>query len=56
MARPITETPILSGTDALRFDKLRLEVEALSDEQRRSNSEKLKKSVKKAKQYISVCI
>lgn len=56
MARPIAETPILTGEDAVRFEKLRLEVESLSKEQRAENSRKLKKAVKKAKEYISICI
>ena len=52
MARPIAETPVLKGEDAVRFDKLRLEVENLSPQQRAENSRKLKEAVKKAKQYI----
>lgn len=56
MARPIAETPILTGSDALRFEKLREEVENLSEEQRAQNSKKLSEAVKKAKEYISVCI
>ena len=56
MARPIAETPILTGEDAVRFEKLRLEVENLTPEQRAENSRKLNESVKKAKKYITVCI
>ena len=56
MARPIAETPILTGDDALRFEKLRLEVESLSKEQRAENTRKLKEAVDKAKQYISISI
>lgn len=56
MARPIAETPILTGEDAIRFEKLRLEVENLSKEQRAENSRKLKEAVKKAKEYINICI
>lgn len=56
MARPIAETPILTGSDALRFEKLRKEVENLSKEQRAENTKKLKEAVKKAKEYITICI
>lgn len=54
MARPIAETPILTGEDAVRFEKLRLDVEALSKEQRAENTRKLQEAVKKAKEYITV--
>lgn len=56
MARPIAETPILTGEDAVRFERLRLEVESLTPEQRAENSRKLNEAVKKAKKYITVCI
>ena len=56
MARPIAETPILTGDDAVRFEKLRMEVESLSKEQRAENTRKLKETVKKAKEYITICI
>ncbi len=56
MARPIAETPILIGDDAVRFEKLRMEVESLSKEQRAENTRKLKEGVKKAKEYITICI
>ncbi|MDE6341727.1 MAG: hypothetical protein K2K93_05375 [Muribaculaceae bacterium] len=56
MARPIAETPVLTGEDAVRFEKLRIEVENLSKEQRAENSRKLKEAVKKAKEYINICI
>ncbi len=56
MARPIAETPLLTGEDAVRFEKLRIEVESLSREQRAENTRKLKEAVKKAKEYISICI
>lgn len=56
MARPIAETPILTGDDALRFEKLRIEVESLSKETRAENTRKLKESVAKAKKYITICI
>lgn len=56
MARPIAETPILTGADAVRFEKLRMEVESLSKEQRAENTRKLNEAVKKAKEYITICI
>lgn len=56
MARPIAETPILIGEDAIRFEKLRKEVDSLSLEQRAENSRKLRDAVKKAKQRITICI
>ncbi len=56
MARPIAETPILTGDDAVRYEKLRMEVESLSKEQRAENTKKLKEAVKKAKEYITICI
>lgn len=56
MARPIAETPILTGEDAVRFEKLRMEVENLSKEQRAENTKKLREAVKRAKKYISICI
>lgn len=56
MARPIAETPILTGDDAVRFEELRMEVENLSKEQRADNTRKLQEAVKKAKEYITICI
>lgn len=56
MARPIAETPILTGDDAIRFEKLRIEVESLSKEQRAENTKKLNEAVEKAKKYITICI
>lgn len=56
MPRPIAETPVLIGEDAVRFEKMRIEVESLSKEHRAANTNKLDKAVKKAKQYITVCI
>lgn len=56
MARPIAETPVLTGEDAVRFEKLRMEVESLTKEQRAENSRKLKEAAKKAKEYISICL
>lgn len=56
MARPIAETPVLTGSDAVRFEKLRLEVESLSKEKRAENSRKLNEAVEKAKSYITICL
>ncbi len=56
MARPIAETPILTGEDAIRFERLRKEVDNLSQEQRAENSRKLRKAVEKAKERITICI
>lgn len=56
MARPIAETPILTGEDAIRFESLRKEVDSLTKEQRAENTRKLKEAVAKAKQRITICI
>lgn len=56
MARPIAETPILTGEDAIRFDRMRKEVESLTKEQRAENTRKLNEAVAKAKQRITICI
>ncbi len=56
MARPIAETPILTGEDAVRFERLRLEVEGLSKEQRAENTRRLNEAVDKAKKYITLCL
>lgn len=56
MARPIAETPILTGEDAVRFQKMRLEVENLSKEQRAENTRRLREAIKNAKNHITVCI
>ena len=56
MARPIAETPILTGEDAIRFERLRKEVDSLTKEQRAENTRKLKEAVAKAKQRITICI
>lgn len=56
MARPIAETPILTGEDAVRFERLRNEVDGLTKEQRAENTRKLKEAVSKAKQRITICI
>lgn len=56
MARPIAETPILTGDDAIRFDRLRKEVESLTKEQRVENTRKLEEAIKNAKNQITICI
>lgn len=56
MARPIAETPILTGKDAVRFEKLRLEVESLSKEERAENTRKLNEAANRALQYINICL
>ena len=56
MARPIAETPVLTGDDAVRFERLRIEVENLSKEQRIENTRKLNEAAAQAKKYITICI
>jgi len=56
MARPIAETPVLTGNDAVRFERLREEVENLTKEQRAENSRKLKEAVERAKSYITISL
>ena len=56
MARPIAETPILTGEDAVRFERLRLEVDNLSKDQRAENTRKLKEAVAEAMKRITSCI
>lgn len=55
MARPIKETPILKGEDAIRFEMRRMEVESMSKEQRAENIRKLEETAAKARTYIDVC-
>jgi len=56
MARPIAETPILTGEDAIRFEERMRQVESLTYEQRAENTRKLKEAVKEAKKLITVCL
>ena len=56
MARPIAETPVLTGNDAVRFERMRLEVDNLTAEQRAENTRKFKEAVAKAKQRITLCL
>lgn len=56
MARPIAETPILTGEDAIRFERLRKEVDSLTKEQRAENTRKLEERIQNAKIQISIHI
>lgn len=56
MARPIAETPILTGEDAMRFERLRKEVDSLTKEQRAENTRRLKERIKNATNRIEICI
>lgn len=56
MARPIAETPILTGEDAARFEERMRQVESLTNEQRAENTRKLKEAVIEAKKLITVCL
>lgn len=56
MARPIAETPVLTGEDALRFEQHMREVENLSSEERAENLKKLKEAVAAAKKRITICL
>lgn len=55
MARPIEETPILTGQDAEEFVAQMERVEALSDEVRASNREKFLHDFKEALKTITLC-
>ena len=48
MARPIAETPILTGEDAIRFEERMREVENLTKEQRAENTRLLKRSCQRS--------
>lgn len=56
MARPIAETPILTGEDAFRFEQRMKKVESLTKEERAENTRKLKDAVAEAKKLITICI
>ena len=55
MARPIKETPILTGEDAFNFEWKRLEVENRTPEQRVEAREKFQKAVEEASRHIEWC-
>ena len=56
MARPIRETPILVGEDAIRFMNAMESVDNMPENQRNANKLALEKHYQKAIQRISVCI
>ena len=55
MARPIAETPILTGADAVRFEERMRWVDSLTLEQRKENLRKLEESCKEAEKFIKIC-
>ena len=55
MARPIKETPILTGEDAFNFEWRRLEAENRTPEQRAEAREKFQKAVEEANKHIEWC-
>lgn len=55
MARPIRETPILTGKDAERFVRQMQEVESLSPEEREARRKAFNKRVADAKKLITFC-
>lgn len=55
MARPIKETPILTGADAERFVEEMQKVESMSPEVRAENKKKLHSDFQKAIKRIAVC-
>lgn len=56
MARPIAETPILTGTDAERFLERMHRIDSLSKEQRAENTRNLMKAYEEAKKRISISL
>lgn len=56
MARPIKETPILTGEDAERFVRDLEEVEARSKEEREASRKEFQERVKEAKKLITFCL
>lgn len=56
MARPIKETPILTGEDAKHFVKEMKRVEAISPEVRAAYWEKLEREFQEISRRISICI
>lgn len=55
MARPIKETPILYGNDAIRFAERARQVERMTHEERAANRKRLAEGCERAKKYIEVC-
>lgn len=56
MARPIAETPILTGADAERFVERMRKVESLSKEERAENTRKLMKAYEEAMKTITISL
>lgn len=56
MARPIKETPILTGDDADRFVNEMNKVESLDKATRSANKAKLESDFKRALKRIAVCL
>ena len=56
MAKPIKETPILTGKDAERFVSEMQRVDNLSVEQRKSSYAKLMAQYKDATRNIEICL
>ncbi len=56
MARPIKETPILTGADADRFISEMERVDSLSKEERAANRKKLSEEFKAAMKHITLCL
>lgn len=56
MARPIKETPILTGQDAERFVEEMKRVESLTKETRSENRKKLLKDFEAAMKNITICL
>ena len=56
MARPIAETPILYGEDALRFIQRAQHVESLSNEQRQANLKALEERLAQSGHKIEFCL
>lgn len=55
MARPIRETPILTGKDAERFMQRMEQVESRNKEEREAIRKKFQERVEKAKKMITFC-
>ena len=56
MARPIKETPILTGEDAERFVREMEAVEARSKEEREASRKEFQERVKEARKLITFCL
>ncbi len=56
MARPIKETPILTGADADNFVSRMQRVESLSTEIRTANKKKLMDTFNSAMKRITICL